>query len=166
MSNEWTPPGYVSVVSLVRKHGKDKARDDLFSGRRKGYTWDHEAGCLRPIEPASWCAREAKGWLSGFQFVKGADGEYISECRVLVEEEDAKPQPADGAYELPYMQLMHDAKRRFEISSARWPKKEVLEEHFRAQKLPGGTPVSANQARYLATFCRPLAAQLGGNKKG
>jgi hypothetical protein len=167
MSDEWTPPGYVSVVSLVRERGKDKARNDLFSGRRKAYTWDKDAGCLRLIEPTSWCAREARKWLSGCQFVKGADGEYTAECLVLVEEEGAQPQPpTDGAYVSPYMQLMLDAVRHFEISETWWPTKKQLENHFRAQKLPDGTTVSANIASQLATLCRPLAAQHGGNKKG
>jgi hypothetical protein len=167
MSDEWTPPGYVVVEALVGEHGKGKMRDDLFSGRRQAYAWDRNTGCLRPIEPTSWGASEAGNWLSGTQSVKGADGEYISECRVLVkEEEDAKPRPPEGAYLSPYMQLMLDANRRFAINEDRWPKKEVLEEHFRAQKLPDGRPVSSNRASQLATLCRPLAAQLGGNKKG
>jgi hypothetical protein len=59
---------------------------------------------------------------------------------------------------------MLDAVRHFEINEGHWPKKEELEGHFRAQKLPDGTPVSANQASHLATFIRPLAAMSGGNK--
>jgi hypothetical protein len=70
----------------------------------------------------------------------------------------------DGVYLSPFVVLMMAAVRHFEISERRWPKKEALEQYFRAQKLPGGRPVSPHQARHLATFCRPLAALRGGNK--
>jgi hypothetical protein len=166
MSDEWTPPGYVSAVSLVREHGVDKVRSDLFSRRHDAFQWDGTAGQLYPIEPTAWCADTAKRWLE-----RGWLPHRIAElppCWIVVRmEAGAQPQPPpDGAYETPYMQLMRHAVRRFEISGEHWPKKEVLEEHFRAQKLPDGTPISANLASQLATLCRPLAAQRGGNKKG
>ena len=166
MSEEWTPPGYVSVVSLVREHGLDKIRSDLFSRRRDAFKWDGTAGELVLIEPTAWCADEAELWLE-----RGWLPHHIAElphCMIVVRvEAGGQSQPTtDGAYVSPYIQLMLDAVRRFEINEKNWPKKEELEEHFRAQKLPDGTPISANQARYLATFCRPLAAMSGGNKKG
>ncbi len=168
MSDKWTPPGYVDVVALVREHGKDKARSDLFSGRRRAFVWDRYTGSLEPIEPTSWCGREAEEhWLLGMRFTKGSDGRETHEHCILVKEEDAKPQPpTEGAYVPPYVRLQLDAVRDFKISEAGWQTKKELEHHFRAQKLPDGTAISANHARYLATFCRPLAAKRGGNKKG
>lgn len=164
--SEWIPPGYVSVVALVHEHGADQVRSDLFSGRRQAFQWDGTAGQLYPIEPTAWCADAAERWLE-----RGWWPHHIDElppCWIVVRvDEDAKPQPStDGVYHSPFMQLMLEAVQRFKISEERWPKKEELEQHFAAQKLPDGTPVSAAQASYLATFCRPLAALRGGNKAG
>jgi hypothetical protein len=164
MSNEWTPPGYVSVVSLVRKHGLDKVRSDLFSGRLDAFRWDGTAGHLWPIEPTLWCGDSAERLLE-----QGYTPHHNRErpACVIVVRVVADPQPPrDGAYVLPFMRLMHDAVQHFEISEASWPKKEELEAFFRAQKLSDGTTVSPNIAKQLATLCRPLAAQHGGNKKG
>jgi hypothetical protein len=160
----WIPPGYVSVVSLVREHGRDKVRSDLFEERLKAFEWDGTAPSLTPIEPRLWCYYDADGWLTS-----GMIPHHCEECRpnmVIVRvEEEAKPQPATGgAYVSPYMQLMCEAVRRFAISEERWPKKEDLEQYFRAQKVDG-TPVSANLASQLATLCRPPAAKRGGNTK-
>jgi hypothetical protein len=81
-------------------------------------------------------------------------------------EDEPKPPPAiDGGYLSPFMVLMLAAVQHLKISEQHCPKKEVLEEHFRAQRLPDGTPISPNQARDLATFCRPPAAMRGGNTK-
>jgi hypothetical protein len=165
----WIPPGYVRVEALVRERGKNKARSDLFSGRRRAFVWDRYTGSLEAIEPTSWCGREAEEhWLLGMRFTKGSDGRDHEHC-ILVREDEQPPAPppeTSGTYLSPYMRLMLEAVRRFEISEEHWEKKEVLEKHFRAQKLPDGTPISPNLARYLATFSRPLAAKRGGNKKG
>ena len=162
----WIPPGYVSVVSLVREHGVDQVRSDLFSERRKAFEWDATAPSLTPIEPRLWCYYNADEWLTS-----GMIPHHSRECRpntvIVLAEEEAKPQPATGgAYVSPYMRLMQDAVRRFAISEERWPTKKVLEEHFREQKVDG-TPVSPNLASQLATLCRPPVAKRGGiTKKG
>ena len=166
MSGEWTPPGYVSVVSLMREHGLDKVRSDLFSGRLAAFQWDGTAGQLVLIEPTAWCADTAERWLErGWLPHRIAE---LPQCMIVVRvEAGEQSQPTtDGAYVSPYMQLMLDAVRHFKIGAGSWPKKEELEEYFRGQKLPDGSSISANHARYLATFCRPLAAMSGGNKKG
>jgi hypothetical protein len=169
MSDKWTPPGYVDVVALVREHGKDKARSDLFSGRRRAFVWDRYTGSLEPIEPTSWCGREAEEhWLLGMRFTKGSDGRKTHEHCILVREDEQPPAPrpeTSGTCRSPYMRLMLEANRHYGISEEQWPKKEVLEEYFRAQKLPDGTLVSPNLASQLATHCRPLAAKRGGNTK-
>ena len=166
--SEWTPPGYVSLLALAHKHGREKLRDELFTGRRRAFVWDHYAGALQPIDPMEWCAREATSWLSGFRYMKGPDGQPISENRVLVREDEqpAESAPeASGTYLSPFMQLMLAAVRHFKITDTTWQKKKDLEDWFLERKLPDGTPVSPAQARYLAMFCRPLAAMSGGNKQ-
>ena len=164
MSDEWTPPGYVSVVSLVREHGLDKVRSDLFSGRLAAFRWDGTQGQLVLIEPTAWCADTGRA-VAGTG-VAPSPHRRTSPLHDRREGGGERAAPEDGAYVSPYMQLMLDAVRHFKIGAGSWPKKEELEEHFRAQKLPDGKPISANHARYLATFCRPLAAMSGGNKKG
>lgn len=163
--NDWIPPGYVSVVSLVREQGIDKVRSDLFSGHRQAFEWDGTAPALIPIEPARWCAHVAEQWLTTGAWPHRSGERPPCLIVVQVAEEEAKPQPTtDGAYLSPFMRMMSDAIRHFEIREGHWPKKKELEEYFREQKLPDGTPVSPNQASYLATFCRPLEAMSGGNK--
>jgi hypothetical protein len=159
----WTPPGYIDVTALTRERGIDKVRNDLFNGRLQAYKWDGTAGEFYPIEPRLWCADGAERWLE-----QGWPPDYRG-CRpfkviVRVEDEPKPPPVTDGVYLSPFMVLMLVAVQHFEIGEQRWPKKEALEQYFRAQKLPDGTPVSPHQARHLATFCRPLAALRGGNK--
>jgi hypothetical protein len=168
--SEWIPPGYVSVVVLVRDHGVEQVRSDLFSGRLEAFEWEEGFGDLRPLEPKVWCTNGAEEFLRTGTTTSGWP-HYNSPAPsspgiVLVRlGEQPKPRPAaDGVYLSSFMQLMLEAVQHFEISEERWPKKEELEQYFTAQKLPDGTPVSAAQASYLATFCRPLAALRGGNK--
>jgi hypothetical protein len=167
--SEWIPPGYVSVASLVREHGVDQVRSDLFSGCLEAFEWEEGFGDLCPLEPKVWCANGAEEFLRTGTTTSGWPHYNNFGARprpVLVRiGEKANPQPAtDDSNLSPFMQMMADAIRHFEISEERWPKKEELEQYFRAQKLPDGTSVSPNQARYLATFCRPLAALRGGNR--
>src|SRR5258708_4640867 len=60
----WVPPGYIHVTALVRKHGVNKIRSDLFAGRLQAYKWDGTAGQLYEIESRVWCADWAGQWLS------------------------------------------------------------------------------------------------------
>jgi hypothetical protein len=158
--SDWIPPGYIDVTELVRQHGVDRVRNDLFGGRLQADGWK----ALYPIERTFWLADDAPRWLATGLM---PDGPERPPHRILVRAEDElKPPPATvGVYLSPFMVLMLEAVRRFEINEQRWPKKEELEEYFRAQKLPDGTPISLNHARLLATFCRPLAAMSGGNSK-
>jgi hypothetical protein len=168
--SEWTPPGYVSVFTLVREHGVDQVRSDLFSGLLEAFEWWEGFGNLHPLKPEVWCANGAEEYLQTGTTTSGWP-HYNTPCPgpphpVLVRVGgEVKPRPStDGVYQSPFMQLMLEAVRHFEIGEKQWPKKEELEQYFRAQKLPDGTAVSPNQARYLATFARPLAAMIGGNK--
>ena len=84
-------------------------------------------GALQPIDPMEWCAREATSWLSGFRYMKGPDGQPISENRVLVREDEqpAESAPeASGTYLSPFMQLMLAAVRHFKITDTTWQKKK------------------------------------------
>jgi hypothetical protein len=166
--SEWIPPGYVSVVALVREHGVEKVRSDLFSGLLEAFEWDKHFGGLDPIKPRDWCSNDAEQLLrTGTTAERSNYPEDKPRRRMILVRvgEKAKPQPStDGIYLSPFMQMMLEAVRHFEVSERRWPKKEELEQYFLAQKLPDGTPVSANQAGHLATFVRPLAAMSGGNK--
>jgi hypothetical protein len=164
--SDWTPPGYIDVPALVHQHGIDRVRSDLFSGRLQAYEWDSTAPALSPIEPTFWLGAGAARSLA-----TGLNSHYHPElppCRILVRVED-EPRTlptTGGVYLSPFIELMLAAVRHFEIGENRWPKKGALEEYFRAQKLPDGTPISAHHARSLATFCRPHAAMSGGNSKG
>jgi hypothetical protein len=166
--SEWIPPGYVSVVALVREHGVEKVRSDLFSAHLEAFEWDKFRGGLDPIKPRDWCARDAEQLLqTGTTLERSNYPEDTPRRRMILVrlDEQPKPQPStDGVYLPPFMQLMLEAVQHFKIGERQWPKKEELEQYFRAQKLPDGTPVSANQAGHLATFVRPLAAMSGGNK--
>jgi hypothetical protein len=163
MSDNWVPPGYIDVTALARRHGVDSVRNDLFSGRLRAFKWDEVTGTLFPFPPSLWGGCGAEQLLE-----KGLPPDYRGPpFKVIVRVEDElKPPPAtDGVYLSPFMVLMLQAVRHFEISEQRYPKKKVLEEHFRKQKVDG-TPVSANLASQLATLCRPPAAKRGGNTKG
>lgn len=73
----------------------------------------------------------------------------------------------EGLYLSPFMVLMIEAIRKFEITGEVDPtlKKDVLEQHFIAQKLPKGTAISENQAKMMATFVRSPEAMRGGQKR-
>ena len=169
--NDWVPPGYVWVMARVREHGVDKERNDLSSGRRQAFKFDRTTGELSLIEPRFWRVDGAErcleyGWLAPPAARHFKIGEHSEvPCMIVVPVED-EPKPArmtNGVYLPPFMALMQEAVRELNISEQSWPKKKELEKHFCAQKLPDGTPVSPTQARYLATFCRPLEALRGGN---
>jgi hypothetical protein len=163
--SDWIPPGYVEAVALARERGVDKVRGDLFDKRRQAFKLDKTQGGLHPIPPSYWLTDEAGRWLKGEY---PSDGWLRHPFRVIVRVEDGPPpQPVtDEVYLPPFMVLMLAAVRHFNISEQCWPKKPELEQYFRAQKLPDGSPISSNQARCLATLCRPLAAMSGGNKRG
>jgi hypothetical protein len=55
--------------------------------------------------------------------------------------------------------------QHFEITEQHCPKKEELEEYFRARKVVDGKLISKNLASQLATLCRPPSAMRGGNRK-
>ena len=76
------------------------------------------------------------------------------------------PKPED-VYLSPFMEMMLSAIKQFGITAASYShvKKETLEEHFKAQKLPDGTPVSPSMAGAMATFVRPAEAMKGGQKR-
>jgi hypothetical protein len=67
-----------------------------------------------------------------------------------------------------FISILHEAVRHFRISVSAnsYPKKKDLVEHFQRHRLSNGTPISPHQADSLATFCRPVQAMKGGNKKG
>jgi hypothetical protein len=164
--SDWTPPGYIDVTALVRQHGIDRVRNDLFSGRLQAYQWDGAAPAFYPIEPRLWCADGAARWLAEGWWPPNQPECPPRKVIVRVEDKPTPPPAANGGYSSPFMQLMCEAIHHFNISEQRWPKKDEMERYFCAQKLPDGTPISRNQARYLASFCRPLAAMSGGNKGG
>jgi hypothetical protein len=162
--SDWTPPGYIVVTTLVRQHGVNKVRSDLCRGRLQAYRWNVSNCRLDPIKPMEWCGGYTERWLTTAWIPDPHCPGYWVIVRV---EDKPKPPPAiDGVYWSPFMVLMLTAVRHFKIGEQQWPKKHELEEYFCAQELPDGRPISPNQARYLATFCRPLAAMSGGNKGG
>jgi hypothetical protein len=161
---DWIPRGYVDVSELLPQHGFNRVRDDLFEGRLQAYRWDPITPALHPIEPTFWLAENATKWLALGEVSDGA-GSVPHRIIVQVEEKLTPPPATDGVYLSPFISLMVVASRHFKISEDDYPKKPELEAHFRTQKLPDGTPITANQARNLASFCRPLGAKKGGNSK-
>jgi len=80
-----------------------------------------------------------------------------------------EPQQAES-YLSPFLELMIEASRRFQICpeplrGAEWLKKEVLVEHFLGLEIPGVGPLSRSQAESMATFCRPPNFMRGGNRR-
>ena len=80
--SDWIPPGYIDVTALVREHGIDKVRSDLFSGRRQAFKWDGTAGNLIEIEPRFWCSDEAERWLAARMVSSSAASTGISPSAV------------------------------------------------------------------------------------
>jgi hypothetical protein len=64
-----------------------------------------------------------------------------------------------------FISIAHEAIRHFRVSANSYPKKEGLVEYFQRCRLSNGTFISRHQADSLATFCRPVQAMKGGNKK-
>jgi hypothetical protein len=52
-----------------------------------------------------------------------------------------------------------------EAKEGRHLKKEEIVALFQTQRLSNGRLISENQAKMLATFCRPVEAMTGGNKR-
>ena len=42
--SDWVPPGYINVTALMRQHGIDRVRNDLFAGRLQAFRWDRTSG--------------------------------------------------------------------------------------------------------------------------
>jgi hypothetical protein len=163
--SDWIPSGYIDVTVLAQECGIDKVRNDLFSGQRRAFKQYKTRGGLDLIERGDWCTDEAGRWLKGEYPPDDFLSRHQPPFRVIVQV--GPPPVTGGVYLPPFMVLMLAAIRRFNIGEETpWPKKSELEQYFRAQRLPDGKPISLNQASYLATFCRPLAAMSGGNKRG
>jgi hypothetical protein len=66
-----------------------------------------------------------------------------------------------------FVALQHEAIRHFRIDAeaGRYPKLQELVAYFKTRRLSDGKLVSSNLARYLATFCRPVGAMSGGNRR-
>jgi hypothetical protein len=161
---DWMPPGYVDVSELAIQRGVNRVRDDLFEGRLQAYRWDPVAPDFDPIDPTFWLKDEAWRWLVTGE-VFHDPGSFPHRILVKKEEEQKPPPATDGVYLSPFIALMLEAVRKFKINEENWAKKKELEEYFRAQKLPGGKPISVNLAKNLASYCRPPEAMSGGNSK-
>jgi hypothetical protein len=162
--SDWIPDGYVDVSEVVVQHGVDKVRSDLFGGRLHAHRWDPHAPALHPIDPTFWLGNDASRCLATGEVFDGP-GSFPHRILVQVEERLKSPPATDGVYLSPFMGLMAAAIQHFEISEDHFPKKKVVEKYFLAQKLQDGRRITANQAKNLASFCRPLRAMIGGNSK-
>ena len=85
---------------------------------------------------------------------------------VQVEDEPKPPPATDGVYLSPFMVLMLAAVKHFEISEQHCPKKEELEEHFRAQKVDGKPVSRTSRASSRRSAVRSQAMRGGNKKKG
>ena len=69
-------------------------------------------------------------------------------------------------YMLPeFVRLTLEAVAHFKIDAraGHYPKHEELVNYFVTRRLSDGRLISSRQARFLATFCRPVDAMKGGN---
>jgi hypothetical protein len=84
-----------------------------------------------------------------------------------VDDLDAVSIQAPVDYLPEFISIAHEAIRHFGIrlSANSYPKKEELVKYFQGRRLSNGTFISRHQAQSLATFCRPVQAMMGGNKK-
>ena len=66
-----------------------------------------------------------------------------------------------------FISIAHEAIRHFRISVSAnsYPKKGELVEFLKRRRLSNGTLISRHHAETLATFCRPVQAMKGGNKR-
>jgi hypothetical protein len=66
-----------------------------------------------------------------------------------------------------FVVIMLEAIRHFGINQPAgiYPKKNPLIAYFRQRRLSNGSLISLAEAKHLATFCRPVAAKSGGNKR-
>jgi hypothetical protein len=161
---DWIPRDYVDVSELAAQRGVNRVRDDLFDGRLHAYRWDPLAPALHAIEPTLWLKEDALRWLVTGE-VFHDPGSFPHRILVKVEEKLKPPPATDGVYLSPFIELMLKAIKHFKINKQHVPVKKQLEAWFLAQELPDGKSISRNQARNLATFCRPIEAIRGGNSK-
>ncbi|RFC68151.1 MULTISPECIES: hypothetical protein [Mesorhizobium] len=188
-----TPPGFVTLRQDFEKLGSEKfagkwtgaevdssavddaAHDrwiktlesyanDLKQQRRVIFTMESN-GDLLEVPGKLWWAWDPKEGVDAnerlAEFLKDAHARHF----VKASETPAAVPSTDGAYLSPFIQMMLEAVRRFGITAINHEKKEILEAHFRNQKLPDGKPITKAQAQYLATFCRSHDAMKGGNKR-
>jgi hypothetical protein len=57
------PPGYDSLVDIVREYGRDQAQTNLMSGQWPAFKFNLTTGGLEPIPATTWCAARGHTWL-------------------------------------------------------------------------------------------------------
>jgi len=65
------PPGFVSILKLVRKHGAAAVQRDLYHGRQQAFRYDPRVDDLEEVAAKEWAAPDADvalltgRWLTG-----------------------------------------------------------------------------------------------------
>jgi hypothetical protein len=75
----------------------------------------------------------------------------------------AKPSTEYSEFTVILMQA-HKA-LKINLTAGIYPKLEEAKTYFMEQRLSDGTKISPREAEKLASFCRPVCAKKGGNKK-
>jgi hypothetical protein len=167
MSEPFVPPGYVRIA----RYDGDCSRQRFASGELVAAGWNPRTGELIEIHKDHWQADWSQTMIDTGLFDQklqdGFGGTRVERLPVLVRIDDGHERSAPNpTYVSPFLQMMIDATNRFSIAAGKNPpKKAELEEYFKRQKLPDGTPISSSQAKAMATFIRPPEAMKGGQKK-
>jgi hypothetical protein len=169
-----TNPWYL----IYNKEASDYLRIALLGGDLKGHYCDNDG--VKEIPRRYWrrdvsevALRDGEASFGGDQqeFVFADKESFLQLCDRYQSRDwpygpstSAPEILAEPAYTPPFMAMMTEAIQNFRIPTNA-PKKSELIEFFLAQRLPDGSPVSRNHAEAMATFCRPVEAMKGGNKR-
>ncbi|RWB91009.1 hypothetical protein [Mesorhizobium sp.] len=166
----FVPPGHVELRTVIQEHGGDveAVRRKLFSGELEAVRYDEYAGRRYQIFPDDWSQLAATYWLETGRWSTSAL-DHVREPILVVkpkEEAQAAVPSLDGIYLSPFMVVMIEAIKKFDIQPDRPPPLvKTLEHFFLSQPLPGGKKVTRRMAEAMATAVRPLEAMGGGNPK-
>lgn len=153
---------------IALKDGDLHATGRLSIQRRERFasgssSWDFHSGRHEPISPAHWC----EGRLGSLNKLEYREGEFIDirMPRIVVKAIwPDKISAAQAPYTTPYLDLMQEAIRSFQMTPQRQQKKETLVAWFLEQEVDG-EPVSDNLASAMATLVRLPSSQRGGARR-
>lgn len=190
----YLPDELISLQDALDQIDEEKLGALVFSGKIRSFHYD-TFGHLFPLMSMAWrgdhvrsvvgtgIIKSETAWKIGIpndncDFMVYLAKQDVRRFSMIANVDPADEGPLDNArtaeaqmsndendYLPEFIELMLAALDHFGITSSKYPKKEELVEWFSSQKLPNGENVSPRLADSLATFCRPLNAMKGGNKR-